>query len=77
MEAEKHREKLRQEEDLAKGTNLRGVKHQERKAFKRNLYGEAGDKIMAMENAIDINFNQQKDLHRPVLWPNIALNLKF
>ncbi|KAI5750002.1 hypothetical protein M8J76_012090 [Diaphorina citri] len=77
LQAEKQREKLKEEEELAKGTNLMGVKHKERKDYKRNLYGLEADKIMAMENAMDITFNQQKDLNKPVLWPNLALNLKF
>uniref|UniRef100_A0A8D8USX7 Uncharacterized protein n=1 Tax=Cacopsylla melanoneura TaxID=428564 RepID=A0A8D8USX7_9HEMI len=77
LQAEKHREQLKQEEELAKGTHLMGVKHSQRKQFKSQLYGKEADKIMAMENAMDASLNQQKDINNPVFWPNIALNLKF
>ncbi|KAL1464092.1 hypothetical protein WDU94_003772 [Cyamophila willieti] len=77
LQAEKHREQLKQEEEVAKGSHLMGVKHSQRKQFKSQLYGTEADKIMAMENAMDASLNQQKDINNPVFWPNIALNLKF
>lgn len=77
LAGEKQRAALKAEADAARNPILMGEIHNQKKQFKRNLYGKESDKIMAMEKAMDINLAKNKDLYKPILWPNIALNLKF
>lgn len=41
----------------------------------RKLYGEDSAKIMAMEAAMQLNFDRNCDLKRPKYWPVIPLKL--
>lgn len=39
------------------------------------LYGEKGDRINAMETAMQLTFHRNCDIKQPKLWPNMPLKL--
>lgn len=41
----------------------------------RKLYGEDSAKIMAMEAAMQLTFDRNRDLKQPKYWPVIPLKL--
>ncbi|KAK6741432.1 hypothetical protein RB195_009345 [Necator americanus] len=51
------------------------AKTQLRRENARKMYGEASERILAMETLVDMRFEQEYAKKRPPLWPNIPLKL--
>ena len=43
----------------------------------RRLYGAAADRVAAAESRAQLEFDTISDQHRPPLWPNIPLKIRF
>ncbi|CAD6199666.1 unnamed protein product [Caenorhabditis auriculariae] len=46
-----------------------------RRAEARELYGEAAERILAMQTVLDMRFEQEYERYLPPMWPNIPLRL--
>lgn len=81
MEAEQHESYVPADQDLhvASWRGSTAPPHQQpgerRKAEMKKLYGEDSAKIMAMEAAMQLTFDRNRDLKQPKYWPVIPLKL--
>lgn len=79
MEAEQQESYVPADQDLPSWRGCTAPPHEQpgerRKAEMRKLYGEDSAKIMAMEAAMQLNFDRNCDLKRPKYWPVIPLKL--
>ncbi|XP_057667990.1 uncharacterized protein LOC130900974 [Diorhabda carinulata] len=43
----------------------------------RRIYGDAAEKIMAMETAVQLNYERHFEQNNPIFWPVLPLRMKF
>ena len=65
-----------EEEDIQSQAELIAVDHERLKREMLSLYGSESLAVHCVETRLQLQFNEWSDLHRPVTWPALPLNIR-
>ena len=68
--------KTDEEETIQRQAELIAVDHERLKREMSSLYGAESLAVHCVETRLQLEFNDWSDLHRPVTWPALPLNIR-